>query len=214
MGKINKGILGGFSGKVGNVIGASWKGIDYMRVKAAKVNNPRTEGQLDQRSKFSKVLHFLIPMKDFLKTGFKQYAIKMTEFNSALSYNIKNAVTGTYPNQTVDYANALVSRGDLTGVLNGSASSTALGTVTFSWDDNSGTGSAKATDNAMLLVFNPDKEEALYITDGPSRDSTTADLTIPDDYAGDTVHAYLAFISDEDKDVSDSKYMGSIAVSS
>jgi hypothetical protein len=27
MGKINQGILGGFSGKVGNVVGGSWKGI-------------------------------------------------------------------------------------------------------------------------------------------------------------------------------------------
>ena len=52
MGKINQGILGGFSGKVGNVIGGTWKGIDYMRVKPAHVTNPKTEGQVDQRSKF------------------------------------------------------------------------------------------------------------------------------------------------------------------
>ena len=31
MGTIKKGILGGFSGKVGTVVGASWKGISYMR---------------------------------------------------------------------------------------------------------------------------------------------------------------------------------------
>ena len=30
MGIIKKGILGGFSGIVGNVGGASWKGIDYI----------------------------------------------------------------------------------------------------------------------------------------------------------------------------------------
>jgi hypothetical protein len=32
MGIIKQGILGGFSGKVGNVVGGTWKGIDYMRV--------------------------------------------------------------------------------------------------------------------------------------------------------------------------------------
>ena len=42
MGTISKGILGGFSGKVGTVIGGNWKGIDYMRSKAASVSNPRT----------------------------------------------------------------------------------------------------------------------------------------------------------------------------
>jgi len=31
MGTIKKGILGGFSGKVGTVIGGVWKGIEYMR---------------------------------------------------------------------------------------------------------------------------------------------------------------------------------------
>ncbi len=31
MGTISKGILGGFSGTVGTVIGGSWKGIEYMR---------------------------------------------------------------------------------------------------------------------------------------------------------------------------------------
>ena len=33
MGTIKQGILGGFSGKVGTVVGSSWKGISYMRGK-------------------------------------------------------------------------------------------------------------------------------------------------------------------------------------
>ena len=33
MGKIGKGILGGISGKVANVVGGNWKGIDYLRSK-------------------------------------------------------------------------------------------------------------------------------------------------------------------------------------
>ena len=43
MGKINQGILGGVSGQVGNVIGGTWKGIDYLRIKPSSVANPRTE---------------------------------------------------------------------------------------------------------------------------------------------------------------------------
>ncbi len=31
MGTFSKGIPGGFSGKVGNIVGGNWKGIDYMR---------------------------------------------------------------------------------------------------------------------------------------------------------------------------------------
>src|SRR5690606_508733 len=45
MGIIKQGILGGFSGKVGNVVGASWKGIDYIRSLPSSVSNPRTPGK-------------------------------------------------------------------------------------------------------------------------------------------------------------------------
>lgn len=40
MGTIKKGILGGFSGKVGTVVGGSWKGISYMRSLPQKVKKP------------------------------------------------------------------------------------------------------------------------------------------------------------------------------
>lgn len=141
MGKINQGILGGFSGKVGNVIGGNWKGIDYMRIKPSNVANPKTEGQLDQRSKFVTVLEFLQPMKDFIKVGFKDYATKKTQFNSAMSYNLKNAIAGTYPDYSIDYQSALVSRGGLAAALNPSVSG-GIDQVDFTWDDNSADGNA------------------------------------------------------------------------
>ena len=52
MGKIKQGILGGFKGKVGTVIGASWNGITYMRGLAQSVKNPKTAAQLQQRAYF------------------------------------------------------------------------------------------------------------------------------------------------------------------
>ena len=76
MGRINQGILGGFSGKVGNVVGGNWKGINYMRVKPASVANPKTVGQVNQRTKFSERLKFLQPMKDFIKVGYKGFAVR------------------------------------------------------------------------------------------------------------------------------------------
>ncbi len=212
MGKINRGILGGFSGKVGNVVGGNWKGIDYMRIKAANVANPRTEAQESQRTKFLMVMRFLSPLKDFLKLGFKQYAIKMTEFNNAMSYNLKNAISGTYPDFTLEYANLLVTRGDLTGAFNGSVSSETAGEVAFSWDDNSGSGSARATDKAILLIYNADKEEVLYDTEGPSRDAAAATLTVPADFSGDTLHAYLSFSKEDESEVANSKYLGTVTV--
>lgn len=212
MGKINQGILGGFSGKVGNVIGGNWKGIDYMRVKPASVHNPRTEGQMDQRTRFAQVLQFLQPMKDFIKVGYKNYAIKMTQFNSAMSYILKNAVTGSFPNYTIDYANALISRGSLAGALNGSATSSTAGTIEFTWYDNSNGGNAQATDKALILAYNKTKGEAVFVTDGALRTAGTQTLTVPDDFSGDAVECFIAFISADGLSVSNSKYVGSITV--
>lgn len=53
MGIIKQGILGGFSGKVGSVVGTSWKGRAVMKAMPLSVANPRTTGQVNQRTKFS-----------------------------------------------------------------------------------------------------------------------------------------------------------------
>ena len=78
MGTIKKGILGGFSGKVGTVVGSSWKGISYMRSLPLKVRNPRTLRQLDQRSKFAIALGYLKPLNGLLRIGWKLNANKQS----------------------------------------------------------------------------------------------------------------------------------------
>lgn len=214
MGKINQGILGGFSGKVGNVIGGNWKGIDYMRVKPSSVSNPRTAGQVDQRTRFAIIMQFLQPMREFIKVGFKNYAIKMTEFNSAMSYNVKNAIVGEYPDFMIDFDAALISRGSLAAALNPAVnSSTATaGTVNFDWSDNSEYENASANDKAMLLLYNQAKNEALFITDGSSRSAGSHSFTVPAHYSGDSVHAFIAFISEDGKRVSNSRYIDTLEV--
>lgn len=212
MGKISQGVSGGFSGKVGNVVGGTWKGIDYMRIKPANVTNPRTEGQVDQRSKFSTVLRFLQPMTDFLRVGFKLYANKMTQFNAAMSYNLNNAITGAYPNFMVDYASALVTRGNLSGAANGAASSPSAGDVQITWDDNSGSGSAQATDKALIVLLNTTRQEAVFTTAGPARSAGTETISVPSEYTGEDVEVFLGFISEDGSKVANSSYLGSVTV--
>jgi len=208
MGKIGQGILGGLSGKVGNVIGGSWKGIDYIRIKPTSVANPRTEGQVNQRNKFTATLEFLQPNKDFVNVGYKSFAIKKTAFNAAMSYVLNNAIIGISPDFSVDYSSALLSKGILSKALNPTADLTTAGQVSFSWDDNSTENNAKRTDKAMLLVYNPMKNESTYQLAGADRETGTDVLIIPNTYAGDTVELFMAFVSLDGK-VSNSSYIGS-----
>ena len=55
MGKIKQGILGGFKGKVGTVIGASWNGIAYMKGLPQSPKDPKTAAQMRQRTFFREV---------------------------------------------------------------------------------------------------------------------------------------------------------------
>ncbi|CAM1348396.1 DUF6266 family protein [Tenacibaculum crassostreae] len=209
MGKIPQGILGSLSGKVGSIIGGSWKGIDYIRIKPASVANPRTEGQVNQRNKFTITLEYLQATSDFIKVGYKAFAVKKTEFNAAMSYVLNNAVGGIAPNFTIDYSLALLSRGSLSSVLNGSTDLATPGQVTFDWDDNSAEGNANATDKAMVLVYNPSKKESVSILDGVDRTVGSQAITIPNTYAGDTVELFMAFVSADGTQVSNSVYLGS-----
>ncbi|HEY9362527.1 MAG TPA: DUF6266 family protein, partial [Chitinophagaceae bacterium] len=61
MATFEKGILGGFSGKVGTVIGGTWKGIDFMRSRANKRTFIPSQKQLDQQLKFAIMMRFLQP---------------------------------------------------------------------------------------------------------------------------------------------------------
>ena len=212
MGKIKKGILGGFSGKVGTVVGSSWKGIAYMRSLAQNVRNPRTVPQLKQRGKFALTVAFLKPLTGLLRIGWKQYAHRQSPFNAATSYTIANAITGAHPNFSIDPSKVLISRGTLTPAANASAVSGTSGTVTITWDDNSGSSTAKQTDKALLAVVNPDKSEAVFDTAGAARSVGTQNLTVPGDWAGATVEAYIGFISEDGKEVANSIHLGTITL--
>lgn len=212
MGKINQGILGGFRGKVGNVIGGNWKGIDYMRVKPTSVANPKTPGQVGQRTKFSAILQLLQPMKDHIKIGYKNFAIKKTEFNSAMSYNLNNAIVGEHPNISIDYSKVLVSRGKLAEARDASSSSNAIGQIQINWSDNSDESSANSNDKVFLLVYNKSKGESISIVSDIVRTAESLDLELPDSFHGDAVEVFLSFISDDENTVSDSKYAGEVIV--
>lgn len=207
MGTIKQGILGGFSGKVGTVVGGTWKGIHYMRSLPSSVRNPRTPGQVKQRTKFSIMIEFLKPLTPFLRIGFKNYANRQTAFNAAMSYNVNNAVDGEVPDLELDFPKILVSRGSLLPAENAAAVASE-GSLNFTWNDNSGVGNASAGDLAMPLVFNSDKGESVFSTEAGERSAGSATMNIPDSWMGDTVEIYLGFISEDGTMVANSAYLG------
>lgn len=211
MGKINQGILGGFLGKVGTVIGSSWKGSAVMRSRALSIKNPRTEKQMAQRTKFAMAVSFLKPMRHLLRVGFKLYEQGQTAFNAAMSYTLYHAISGTYPDYSIDPSKVLVSRGNLSTVANAIATATESN-IEFRWTDNSGIGSAKQTDLALIAIINPAKTEAITYVDGAERMMGSQIVSLSSHWAGDVVYTYLGFVSEDGTEVSNSIYLGQITV--
>ena len=211
MATFEKGILGGFSGKVGTVIGGNWKGIDYMRSKANKRSFIPSQKQLEQQMKFALMMRFLQPMSALLGISFSDFAIQKTGINSAFAYNFSNAITGIFPDYAIDYSKALVSRGLLPNVLGPSVISGAGSILTWSWTDNT-SADAKATDQAILVAYCPEMKQAIYTTNGGNRSDLTADMNLLT-FAGKAVETFIGFISADGRSVAVSIFTGEVTVS-
>ena len=212
MAKLKESPIGVLIGKIGQVVGAKWKGISVLRILPASISNPQTDKQLEQRMKFRVTMRFLQPMTQLLRLGWKNFAVGKTAFNSAMSYNVLNAIQGTYPNYTVDYPNALVSKGNLPPALNQVAASTVAGTVLFTWDDNSDEVGAETTDTSVLVVCNPEKNQAVFFAGLAERADGTQSVTVPHSFSGDLVHCYMGFQTVDGFELSNSKYAGAVTV--
>ena len=203
MGIINQGILGGFSGKVGPIVGFRWKSNYYIRARAAKVSNPRTPKQQEQRGKFATAFSFLKAIKPFIRIGYKAFTQDKSAFNAAMSYTLKRAVTGSGKEIRIDFNRVLVSMGTLMPIFEGTATQNG-NKMYFNWQDNSGMGNAEDTDIAMLLVYNKDKETAVYDTKTALRSSQHAELQLPSDWQDDELIAYLSFCSADGNTIANS----------
>ena len=74
MGIINQGILGGFSGKVGPIVGFRWKSNYYIRARAAKVSNPRYTEATGETTNFTLTASYgytYATFKDYITTNSK-----------------------------------------------------------------------------------------------------------------------------------------------
>lgn len=70
MGKYKQGILGSFTGKVGTVVGSSWRGIPVMRAKAVNPKNPRTAAQVETRNRMAATVRAIRPFLESIRHGY------------------------------------------------------------------------------------------------------------------------------------------------
>ena len=172
MGKIKQGILGGFKGKVGTVIGSSWNGIAYMRGLAQSVKNPKTAGQTTQRGFFREVLDIAAQLsKEQLSFLFPTAPSKMTRHNALVKQLTEvAAVDGDV--KSVDLGNINSLGNAATADLPDVAITAAGENLTISWDGDSTERADNADEYPTVFVANVTKKK-VYLVNSTAAIGTT-----------------------------------------
>jgi hypothetical protein len=209
---ITQGIMGGFSGTVGTVVGSRWRGINIMRSRATySKDRMHTPAQLDQQLKFGLVNRFTKTLSPLLTITHKRYAQRKTGCNSAVSYLLEHAVTGSSPAFELDYSKVLISRGPLMGAQEAAATADPDAMINFRWRDNSSVAGTKTSDRAIVVVYCPALQQSRYAITTATRSSEAVSLQALG-FSGYTVHTWLGFIAENEKQIANSVYAGALVV--
>ncbi len=210
MGIFEKGILGGFSGKVGTVIGTTWRGKDVMRSRAKrKKNYVPSPKQLRQRVVFTLVANFLRPVNIILKDHFGYDPEGKTRGNKAMSYHMEHAIAGVMPNLSIDFEKVVLSIGKRLTLLLPTVTVLADAALGISWiESNVAQVESDGSDKVTFVAYCPAK--AQYELRYPA--ATRADLSYTfqfnENWADESVHVW-AFVTTEDgENCSGSLYLG------
>lgn len=214
MGRYKNGIQGPFSGKIGTVVGASCRGINYMRGLSNPSSKPPTPAQVNQRLKFALAVGWLTPLSEFIETGYQQsYEDGKTTMNRAISFHLNNGViTGTGPDYGIDFKKSVFSRGDSQSSWLLEAQSVDGCMIHLKWDDRYASAYCNDNDMANFIAYSPTKERFVTYVDVAMRSDNEVHLMFPEDFAGTEVHCWMHYVDASGKKVSTTLYLGEMAV--
>lgn len=212
MASASNGILGPLVGRVGTVTGYIRNGVPVIRIATRKKDNIQSQARLAQREKLKLCIAFTSAFTgtDFFRKTFPAYGHKGTGLHRATSALMNLAVRGTYPDLSLSYPDVLVAKGILPGAVNASAYTDSDKQIVFSWDDNSGWGTATRYDQAVMVAYDVEYKQAIFTVHGGARNTCNASLDATP-LRGRTIAAWLSFLN-EKGDAADSTFCGMVAV--
>lgn len=209
MAKMNKGILGPITGKLGSIVGSSWKGLPYLKMesKVSKKRVPSAAQQLHHQ-KFSFLTKWLKPLHPFVQMGYQNHAQRTTEINAAFSYNFKTALKVDENTLYIDYESVRLSRGRLHGLFQFELSR-GENTLQLNWKNKNGCLSAY-NDQLMLVLYNDEIAFADGFIGGVKRSAKAHTFSIEKKLVGKYFHVFVSLVGANGKEISESQYLGRV----
>lgn len=222
MARLKFGILGPLIGKIADLVGYVRLGMPLLRTKPKKTKKKKTrsDGQKAVNARFKLVKSFVSLIGEFIHVGYANDVAKTQRIpeNGAVSYILREAVTGEYPNLQIDYSKVLVSRGRLPKPRNPNVELEG-NILRFTWEVDPKWGYPLNRDQVMLLAYLPANHSTDYVLSGARRKDGADELEVsirrqgqPGFKKDDFIETYIAFISDDRKRISDSVYVGRVTI--
>jgi len=212
MATITKGILGGFSGKVGTVVGANWRGKDIIRSRPKKTQSPPTDNQILQQMKFRLVVGFLQPLKPVQSRFFGSKSGARSRVNMAVSYTIREAVQVVNDIPELVFSKVLITKGELTGFQNITAATQAGGVLHLEWEDNSTQGNASPQDAVSVVCYCKELEMFEIYEDIVMRSDLMLDVTLPNYCIGKATEVWAYLHNAKQTMAGNSPYLGELMI--
>lgn len=200
-GVITGNILGDMKQKTAEIVFFLWKGIQVFRKRVIPAN-PKSVAQTAHRLFFSQVLKLGQDINtSIIKPFWKHLAIKQSEFNAFMSWNLLSMSNGT------DYSNLSLCRGSLYPTpITKSEYDSATGNLVFTWDPSL-VGDQSATDKFYCAVY--DKVFNAFFIDisgNAERSSGTSTLNLETGLTPSNLETYAWF---SDKAITDPTFKAS-----
>jgi hypothetical protein len=209
MSKVIPGALGTVVGRVGNMVFYLLHGKIVGRTIG--VVDKYSDAQLGNQMEFGLTTLLLNPVDKFIRAGFRitPKAAGQSFHNVAFSLNKKGAMTGSYPDISIDFSKVILSKGILPLPMNAEVK-LADNKLQFSWDPDLDNEENDPSDQVMLVAYFPHTSQAMTVQNGSLRTAGKHEIRLPSFKTTMVIETYMAFISEDRERVSDSLYLGQL----
>ena len=201
------GILGGFSGRIGNVVGVKLNGEHILRTLPRPSKKPPTAKQNLQRLKFALAIEFTKPFLWITERFFIDQLTAGVRKNKIISYTLNHVITIKDQEFNIEWSKFLFSSGALCG-FHCLETFVKDQVMSLQWQDNSHQGFANAEDDVYAVIVSESLEKIAFLEKISTRRALQTTLNLPTWVATETVHVYLFLHNLKAKQSSNSFYVG------
>lgn len=209
MAKIPDGILSGFRGKIGNIVGVKRHGEYYIRSQPSHIKDRKSPKQLLQRNRMGIVSPLARSLREFIQHTYGTIKPHRPR-DPFMSVNLKSAIKVTDGGNKLDFEGLMVSTGALKNVEQPAAIRSHKHEIRLTWTDNSGEAMAHATDRVLMLGMMKHGRNyyPVFDLDSSTRADEEAAFAIGPEIDHFTFHMYICTMNEDGTMASNSVYLG------